>query len=112
MAAAVTITKQRDFGQGMFVFGTIVFSGNYPTGGEAMDLTTLGAKTTKQPDFVDISGKAGFVYSYDFANKKVMVFCNTAGGANGALGEHTAAAYAAGVSGDTVNFMAVMPKLV
>lgn len=102
MALAGTRTK-RDQMPGMLVgVFSVVASGNYATGGDSLDLQPLMGITTKQPDMVFISGKAGFVYPYDLANKKMLVFCNTAGGANAALGEHTAAAYAAGVTGDTI----------
>jgi hypothetical protein len=50
------------------------------------------------------------VYSYDLANKKFMVFCNTAGGVDNPLGQHSAAAYAAGVTGDVINYIAIFAK--
>lgn len=81
---------------------SIVASGNYVANGDPVDFAVAGGFTNRQPDFVTIVGKAGFVYQYDFANKKVFVYTNTAGAANAPLGEHTAAAYAAGVTGDTI----------
>lgn len=119
MAASGTITRSWHDGKMIHVIGTISFSGSYSTGGDTFDLTAslvdarpgfTGMQTNKQPEYVDIAGKAGFVYTYDMANKKIMVYTNTAGGANNALGEHTAAAYAAGVTGDTVKFYAIFPR--
>jgi hypothetical protein len=93
------------------VFGRLVASGNYSTGGDTVDFTALGSYwRSKDPLFVEIQGKAGFVYQYDVENKKVLVYSNTAGGANAPLGEHTAAAYAAGVTGDVIRVRMVMAK--
>lgn len=93
------------------IFGTIVASGNYATGGDTVDFTQLGSIIrAKDPLFVEIQGIAGFVYQYNPVTKKVLVYCNTAGGANAPLGEHTAAAYAAGVSGDTIRIRAIFPN--
>jgi hypothetical protein len=93
------------------VFGTLVASGNYAANGDVVDFTQLGSiLRAKDPLFVDIQGKAGFIYQYDITNKKVLVYSNTAGGANAPLGEHTAAAYAAGVTGDTIRVRMVFSK--
>jgi hypothetical protein len=81
---------------------SIVASGNYATNGDALDFAPLIGFTNRQPKSVRIAGKSGFEYEYDYVNKKMLVFCNTAGGANAPLGEHTAAAYVAGVTGDTI----------
>lgn len=87
------------------MYGRLVASGSYATGGDVVDFA-LVAPTRKQPLTVRIMGKSGFIYSYDLANKKVQVWCNTAGAANTALGEHTAAALVAGVTGDVIEFEA------
>ncbi len=104
MAMTFTQTGPRRVGVvTMEVYGTLVASGSYATGGDTVDFTQLGSiYRAKDPLFVDIQGKAGFIYQYDITNKKVLVYTNTAGGANNPLGEHTAAAYVAGVTGDTI----------
>lgn len=107
MAMAVTTLKRSGAGRGLEGIFRIVASGTYPTNGDPVDFAPLIGITTRQPDHVSISGKAGFVYQYDYANKKVFVYTNTAGAANAPLGEHTAATYAAGVSGDTITAHAV-----
>lgn len=85
---------------------TVVASGSYTTGGDVLDLTVIGVPSANVPKFVRIAGIAGFVYQYvvgaTAALGKMFVYCNTAGGANAAMGEHTAAGYVAGVSGDTI----------
>lgn len=106
MPLATSVIKRKSDGQGLVVLGRITFSGTYPTGGDTLDLSKLAGITNRQPDIVLITGKAGFIYQYDHTNKKVIVFCNTAGGANAALGEHTNVAYVAGITGDDVRFMA------
>lgn len=106
MALAATLVK-RSGGSGVLVgVFTIVPSGSYATGGDSLDLALTMGFTTRQPAIVLISGKAGFIYQYDLANKKMFVYCNTAGGANAALGEHTAAGYVAGVTGDVITAIA------
>lgn len=85
----------------------IAVSGNYAIGGDALDFKALAKTSPKQPKFVLIFGIGGFVYSYDLVNKKVFVYVNTAGGVNTALGEHTAIAYVAGVTGDTIYALVV-----
>lgn len=93
------------------IFGTLAASGSYATGGDAIDFTNLGSiLRAKDPLFVEVQGIAGFVYQYNRVTKKLLVYCNTAGGANAPLGEHTAAAYAAGVTGDTIRARIVFPK--
>lgn len=82
-------------------------SGNYATGGDALELKTLAKTSPKQPKLVLVWGIAGFMYAYDLVNKKVFVYVNTAGGVNTALGEHTAIAYVAGVTGDTIYALAI-----
>ena len=112
MAMTLTLNGPRRPGfHTIEIFGTIVASGNYAAGGDTLDLTQLGSiLRAKDPLFVEIQGISGFVYQYNPTTKKVLVYCNTAGGANAPLGEHTAAAYAAGVTGDTIRMRAVFPK--
>lgn len=111
---AMTFTQNGPRRQGFStieVIGTLAASGSYATGGDVVDFTQLGSVyRAKDPIFVEIQGKAGFVYQYDVVNKKVLVFCNTAGAANAPLGEHTAIAYVAGVTGDTIRVRMIFAK--
>lgn len=108
---ALVATKIKSIGtKPIIVTASIVASGSYATGGDALDFAPLAGLTTKQPDFVQVEGIAGFVYQYDGVAKKLLVYSNTAGGANAPLGEHTAATYAAGVSGDTIKALATWLK--
>jgi hypothetical protein len=114
VALALSNIKRKSDGQGVLVVGRITASGSYAASGDAVDFSTVVGLTNRRPDFVIITGIAGFIYQYDIANKKMWVRCNTAGGADNALGEHSVGAYAAGVTGDTIIFMAVwltMPGL-
>lgn len=103
MAIAATVVKREKGGRQLNAVLTLVPSGTYPTGGDVIDFAPVVGFTSRQPDKVNIDGKAGFIYQYDLANKKMLVYCNTAGGANAALGEHTNAGYVAGVTGDTIS---------
>ena len=110
MAIAITVTQEHNLGDVLMVRGTFVFSGTYPTGGEVLTgFAGLVKSTLKALDML-IHGKGGFVYTYDEAANKVQVFVNTAGGANAPLGEHTAAGYVGGVSGDVVSYVAYFKK--
>jgi len=112
MALAVTAVKNETADRVQIIKGTIVASGSYSTGGDALDLTPLAPQigVGRVPFLVVIQGVAGYQYQYvpgaTLAAGKMQVFCNTAGGANLGLGEHTAAAYNAGVTGDTIKVTA------
>jgi hypothetical protein len=106
MALAASGVKRKSDGQGIIATGILTASGTYPTGGDDLDLAKIIGYTNRRPDVVIVTGKAGFVYQYDHVNKKVLVYCNTAGGANTALGEHTNVGYVAGVTGDDIRFLA------
>lgn len=94
------------------IFGTLTPSGTYPAAnGDPIDFGVIAGFSNKQPLFVEICGKAGFVYTYDYVNKSLRVWVNTAGGANAALGEHTNVGYVAGVTGDIITFVAFIPKM-
>lgn len=112
MALAVTINEQQDLGKGFLVFFSLVFSGSYPgSNGEPVNWKTAGVKgTSKAATRVIATGKGGFTYPYDRANSTFEVRVNDAGGANAPSGEHTTAAYAAGVTGDVVEGIAFFPK--
>jgi hypothetical protein len=107
MSLAVSNLKRKSEGQGIQATGIITASGNYATGGDDLDLAKVVGFTNRRPDLVLIVGKAGFVYQYDHTNKKMLVYVNTAGGVNTALGEHTAIAYVVGVTGDDIRFFAI-----
>lgn len=103
MPVALSNIKRGRSGRQFKLTVTITLSGTYPTGGDPLDFASYYPfGSAKQPDSVQVNGKAGFVYQYDLANKKLLVYTNTAGGANAALGEHTNATYVAGVSGDSI----------
>jgi len=108
---ALAVTKNYKFVEVKLIQGffTVVASGNYVLGGEALGLKALFG-THKDPIMVVVRGKAGFIYEYDFATDKLMVFSNSAGGANAALTEHTAAAYVAGITGDVIKGYVIFPK--
>lgn len=111
MAATLTLTRQNGTAREVEGYGKVVFSGNYPTGGEALNFITAGFRCTGDPILVDFGeGKAGFKYEYDYTNKKVIVRQDAAAGAPSA--ELPAAAYPAGVTGDQVSFRVFGTKLV
>lgn len=73
MAMSGVLLKRKGFGL-VEALVTLTASGSYATGGDTLDFQPLVGYTTKQPDFVTINGIAGYVYKYDKANKKVLVY--------------------------------------
>lgn len=99
MALAVSNIKKRQMGGVFIATFDVTPSSSYSTGGEALSPTLetihpLG----RSPDFVRCEANRGFEPRYDYTNKKLQFFTNTAGGSNGELGEHTAASYVAGIT--------------
>lgn len=120
MAAIVTVNEgDIEHGGGSFfiVTGTIAFSGSY-SATEALSFAVQNLPVTKAPKHVHIYGLAGYVYTYqraatapNAANGEVQVWhADYDAVADGALIEIPVAAYPAGVSGDTVRFMAVFER--
>ena len=116
MPLAVTINNVDVTQDSLLVRGTLVASGSYVAGGDTLDFSAKGdLPVSIAPRDVFIHGVAGFVYEFvrgtTLANSKVKVRVDGAGGVNVALGEHTAVAYVAGVTGDTITFLAIFDKL-
>jgi len=101
MAVTFTPSRLHVLGDKFMVHGPLAFSSTYATGGDALDLTALfqqeGAGVI---DYVNIPPVDGYVFSYDYVNKKVQ-------GWSAANTELTAAAYPAGVTGVSVNIMVI-----
>jgi len=84
------------------VTGTIAFSASYPTGGETFDLSNKVPKLK----VVLIENKSGYIFEYDYANKKVKVYyCDYDAAGDGALIEVANATDLSALTG--VRFMAI-----
>lgn len=116
MALALTVNEVFDHGQVIEAIGTIAASGSYVTGGDTLSFADSKIPSSEPPIDVRVEGESGFVYRWDkgtsLANGKVKVFQATTSGTNLPLAEHTAVAYVAGVTGDTIKFRALFKKLV
>lgn len=73
MAVTATLLKRLKDPQGLRGIFTLVFSGNYATGGASLDFSPKIGYTNRQPGRVEIIGIAGYIYEYDLTNKKVIV---------------------------------------
>jgi hypothetical protein len=107
MAAALTLVKVVQYYGGLRAYCTLALTGSYTTGGDVCTIVGLIPNlATVLPIAVRIQGQAGYDYSWiagaTQALGKVRVGVNTGAGANLGLPEHTAAAYNAGVTGDTI----------
>jgi len=109
MAVTVTQIDQWNDSGRINTILAVVFSGSYAAGGDLLDFAPY-QQGSIQPEWVDIRGKAGFVYEYDITNKKIMVRGvdpAAAGGTITALPEIATAAYPAGVTGDIVRIFLI-----
>ncbi len=111
MAVAIATTFKpviQKLGTLTLVLFQVTPSGSYATGGDTLDLKPLYRYGgSNKLLFATFFSKAGYVYQYDVANTKLMTRIATTTGANIGLAEHSAAAYAAGVTGDTIYGMAL-----
>jgi hypothetical protein len=90
MAIALSETKVIPISQSeALVYGTVTFSGSYPTGGE--DITGQVPGSTEYETFQ--GNAAGWLLTHDRANNKVQAWGSN-GAAPAALAEHAAAAFA------------------
>ena len=106
MAVTLSLTGKQVYpGGGVDLFFRLVFSGSYSTGGETLNFSSFHT-LVGIPLWCHIVGQTGYKYEYamgtDPTNGKVKVMIEQTIGTNTPLGEHTAVAYAAGVTGDTV----------
>lgn len=101
MAATLSLQKRRQSGGRYLAHVGIVFSGSYPTGGDTVDFAAVSGLTNRKPDVVTITGQAGYLYQWDKANNKVLVFGGAAA-AGAAFSQFTSGAYSATLTGDTV----------
>ena len=117
MAIAVTVSDKWDDGKRLHVVGTLAFSGSYATGGDTLSFAGL-VPASRAPLVVRVSGQAGFIYEVNIgsgiANSLVLVRGQEPTNATAgviALTQLAAAAYPAGVTGDTVRFYAIFKLL-
>jgi hypothetical protein len=114
MSITITLLPSNEDGSGSNLFyaiGTLTFSGNYPTGGDTMDFTTVADKlpsTQIVQVFADSqNGNAGYyvpVQGTALNNWKLKAF--TGGGT-----EVSAGAYPGSVTGDVVQITITARKL-
>jgi len=113
----LTPTESWDDGKRIHVIGTLAISAaadTYGVGGLAVPTPAVpGVVSSSKPyDFI-ANGLAGYIFTYDFTNAKLMVrVLKNAAATNDPLSELTAIAIPAGLSGDTIRFHAICHKLV
>ena len=104
MAGTITQVDRWHDSKRVHYIGTVVFTGNYATGGEAFNLAST-LNIPSPPSQVVVMGQAGYVYQWDRTNNKIMV--RQAAAAGNPLAEIAAAAYPAGVLADVVRLYAI-----
>ena len=118
MALAFTLVDSWDDGRRVHIVGTVAASGSYTTGGDTLDLSgieSLGVPTTQPPtagaSWMD--GVAGYNYVFitggALNSGMVKMFENA--GAAGPFAELAAAAYPSAITGDTITFYGIFPRL-
>jgi hypothetical protein len=119
MSIAISVETVDASGTAALVAGTLAFSGTYPTGGDTLDWTTAieqiadGGQTipsASEPILVVIASQAGGTDDYvpvqGSALNSWKVKCLASSGS-----EISAGAYPSSITGDTVAFLALFPKL-
>lgn len=109
MAVVATITDHVNLGSRIMVEGTFTFSGSYVTGGEIP--TYPGLKTGKVTPTMIIAGAlVGYLFSYDRATGKLLIFQDATPAAAAPLPQLSAAAYPGALTGSTTYFTAYFKK--
>lgn len=109
MSVSLTIQDHWDDGKRLHVVGQLTFTGNYTTGGDAINLALAAIKTGagRIPIIVSVNGLNNFEYDYvtgtNMSNGKIKVQAFS-------TGEINQAAYPAGVTGDTVSIYMIVHK--
>lgn len=116
MALTFALVDTWDDGKRIHVSGTIAASGNYSTGGDTLDLSQFPIVATAQPPLPGtgwINGLAGYDYVFVTGTalnaSKIKVFQQ--GTSAGAFPELAAGAYPSAITGDTITFYGIFPKL-
>jgi hypothetical protein len=112
MPLAINIVDVDAAADNIYIFGMLTASGNYSTGGDTLDFTTVASQiaASQAPVKVWVGGSTGDNYSWipgtALNNQKIKV--NTASNT-----ELSSGAYPARITGDTsIQFEAVFNKLI
>jgi len=109
VGAFTNIIESQGF-RNFVVEADMALSGDYVTGG--VDVFTgvqgLMVPTTKPFQHVNVKGKAGYIYEYDYPNKKLLIRQEGAAGAPSV--ELSAAVLPGGVTGDSIRVRLESPK--
>ena len=116
-SVVVTVTRAIPLaGAGMLVFGTLAIDAStdtYATGGLTLGAEEFGAKVPTCPgaaEWMDVKGISGYQYEY---NNSLLLIKGAKSSASDydPLKELSTGAIPSGVSGDTINFLALFSKL-
>lgn len=109
MAITATIVDQVNLGSRILVEGTLVFSGNYATGGEVP--TYPGLRSSKiLPTSFQAWCPLGYYMAFDKVTGKLMVFQDNGTATAAALPQIPAAAYPGALTGIVTHFFAFFKK--
>src|SRR5258706_5485781 len=107
MPVAGVLRKRSKAGTLLEAVVDLTFFGTYPgAAGDPFDVTTIVGFTNRQPDVVNIGGKSGWLYTYDFVNKNIIIKGQQPTSATAGiipLDDLANAAYPASITGDAVS---------
>lgn len=116
MALVFTLVDTWDDGKRIHVSGTVAASGSYATGGDSLDLSqfpVIASASAPVQGTAWMDGLAGYDYVFSAGsamnNNKVKIFGQ--GSNAGAFPELAASAYPTAITGDTITFYCIFPKL-
>lgn len=72
MAVTITRRKKARGGNGTWIVADVLFDSSYPTGGEPISVKELGL--LRSVDILTAAPAAGYSFSYDHTNLKLMVY--------------------------------------
>jgi hypothetical protein len=116
MALTFSLVDTWEDGKRIHVSGTVAASGSYTTGGDTLDVSAFpvvasGSAPIQGTAWMD--GLAGYDYVFSpgsaMNNGKVKIFAQ--GSSAGAFPELAAGTYPGAITGDTITFYGIFPKL-
>lgn len=95
------------FGDRQIILGSLTFSGNYTTGGDALSFVAqLTQSGVGIADYVGINPIAGYVFAYNYANGTLQVY-DTGASSGAALAELAAGAYPGAITAVNPRFVVI-----
>lgn len=115
MPLVLTVVDHWTDGTKIHVIGTVAATGNYPTGGDIVDMKSEKIKSSSAPQFTSFVGRAGYTYVFlpgsTRSNGKMKILTGAAA-VSSPSAELSPGAYPAGITGDLIRFYGIFPQFI